>query len=299
MSQFIGCGTALVTPFRKDLSLDEEALRRLVRRQLEAGIHFLVPCGTTGESPTLERREHLRVVEITLEEAKGRCPVLAGCGGYNTAEVIALARELEAMGADGLLSVTPYYNKPTQQGLYEHFRAVAEAVELPIVLYNVPGRTAVNMTAETQLRLAEECPTIVATKEASGNLEQVMEILRSAPPHFAVLAGDDSLALPIIACGGVGVVSVIANYAPKLFGECIRAALQGRWERARELHYRLFPLMRLNFIESNPIPVKAVLALMGLIEEAYRLPLTPLQPQHRALLEHAVREAGLLEHVSA
>ncbi|GBD06788.1 4-hydroxy-tetrahydrodipicolinate synthase [bacterium HR21] len=299
MLQLRGTLTALATPFRQDGSIDWASLRRLVEFQIAAGVEGLVPAGSTGESATLDFQEKCELIARVVEWAAGRVPVIAGTGTNDTRTTVALTREAQRLGADAALVVCPYYNKPTQQGLYEHFRAVAEAVELPIVLYNVPGRTAVNMTAETQLRLAEECPTIVATKEASGNLEQVMEILRSAPPHFAVLAGDDSLALPIIACGGAGVVSVIANYAPKLFGECIRAALEGRWERARELHYRLFPLMRLNFIESNPIPVKAVLAMMGLIEEVYRLPLTPLQPQHRALLEHAVREAGLLEHVSA
>lgn len=299
MVQLRGTLTALVTPFRRDGSLDWDSLRRLVEFQIAAGVDGLVPAGSTGESATLDTREKLELIARVVEWSAGRLRVVAGTGTNDTRTTVMLTREAQRLGADAALIVCPYYNKPTQQGLYEHFRAVAEAVELPIVLYNVPGRTAVNMTAETQLRLAEEFPTIVATKEASGNLEQVMEILRSAPPRFAVLAGDDALALPIIACGGVGVVSVIANYAPKLFRECIQAALAGHWDRARELHYRLFPLMRLNFIESNPIPVKAVLAMMGLIEEAYRLPLTPLQPQHRAVLEKALREAGILADVPA
>ncbi|MDW7997663.1 MAG: 4-hydroxy-tetrahydrodipicolinate synthase, partial [Bacteroidota bacterium] len=208
---------------------------------------------------------------------------------------IALTREAQRLGADAALVVCPYYNKPTQQGLYAHFQAIAEAVELPLVLYNVPSRTAVNMTAETQLRLAEDFPFIIATKEASGNLEQVMELIAAAPEHFSVLAGDDALALPIIACGGVGVVSVISNYAPQQFGDCIRAALNGEWERARRLHYALFPLMQLNFVESNPIPVKAALAMLGMVEEAYRLPLTPLQSRHREMLERALRGIGLLQ----
>ncbi len=299
MVRLRGTLTALVTPFRHDGAIDWESLQRLVEFQIAAGVEGLVVIGSTGEGATLETSEKIELIARVIEWVGGRVPVIAGTGTNNTRTTVALTREAQRLGADAALVVCPYYNKPTQHGLYEHFRAVAEAVQVPIVLYNVPGRTAVNMTAETQLRLAEEFPTIVATKEASGNMEQVMEILRSAPPQFAVLAGDDALALPIIACGGVGVVSVISNYAPKLFGECIRAALAGQWERARELHYRLFPLMRLNFIESNPIPVKAVLAMMGLIQEAYRLPLTPLQPQHRALLERAVREAGILEDVPA
>ncbi len=294
-----GTLTALVTPFRLDGSIDWEAFRRLVDFQLQAGVEGLVPIGSTGESATLEMSEKLEIAARLVEWVEGRVPVIVGTGTNETRSTIALTKHVRQLGADAALVVCPYYNKPTQQGLYEHFRALAEAVDIPLVLYNVPGRTAVNMTAETQLRLAEECPNIVATKEASGNMEQVMEIIRSAPAHFRVLAGDDTLALPIIACGGHGVVSVIANYAPHLFGECIRAALAGEWERARQLHYRLFPLMRLNFIESNPIPVKAVLAMLGLVEEVYRLPLTPLQLRHRELLERALREAGLLQDVTA
>ncbi|MCS7176463.1 MAG: 4-hydroxy-tetrahydrodipicolinate synthase [Candidatus Kapabacteria bacterium] len=293
--QLRGTLTALVTPFQRDGSVDWAALRRLVEFQLQAGVEGLVPVGSTGESATLSFEEKVEIIARVVEWVGGRVPVVAGTGTNDTRTTIELTRQAHRVGADAALIVCPYYNKPTQQGLYEHFRAVAEAVPIPIVLYNVPGRTAVNMTAETQLRLAEEFPTVVATKEASANLEQVMEILRNAPPHFAVLAGDDMLALPMIVCGGVGVVSVIANYAPQQFGECIRSALAGEWERARTLHYALFPLMRLNFIESNPIPVKAALAMMGLIEEVYRLPLTPLQPRHRELLERALREAGILQ----
>ncbi|MEN3026563.1 MAG: 4-hydroxy-tetrahydrodipicolinate synthase [Chlorobiota bacterium] len=293
--QLRGTLTALVTPFQRDGSVDWTALRRLVEFQLQAGVEGLVPVGSTGESATLSFEEKVEIIARVVEWVDGRVPVVAGTGTNDTRTTIELTRQAHRVGADAALIVCPYYNKPTQQGLYEHFRAVAEAVPIPIVLYNVPGRTAVNMTAETQLRLAEEFPTVVATKEASGNLEQVMEILRNALPHFAVLAGDDTLALPLIACGGVGVVSVIANYAPQQFGECVRSALAGGWERARTLHYALFPLMRLNFIESNPIPVKTALAMMGLIEEVYRLPLTPLQPHHRELLERALREAGILQ----
>ncbi len=298
MVRLRGTLTALVTPFRQDGAIDWEAFRRLVEFQVQQGVEGLVPLGSTGEGATIELAEKLEIIARVVEWVNGRVPVVVGTGTNDTRSTIALTRHAKQLGADAALVVCPYYNKPTQQGLYEHFRAIAEAVDLPIVLYNVPGRTAVNMTAETQLRLAEEFPTIVATKEASGNMEQVMEILHAAPEHFAVLAGDDALALPIVACGGHGVVSVISNYAPRLFGECIRAALVGDWEQARRIHYRLFPLMRLNFIESNPIPVKAILAMMGFIEEVYRLPLTPLQPKHREVLERALREAGLIQGVA-
>jgi len=284
MSQFIGCGTALVTPFRKDLSLDEEALRRLVRRQLEADIHFLVPCGTTGESPTLTRAEHLRVVEITLEEAKGRCPVLAGCGGYNTAEVIELARELEAMGADGLLSVTPYYNKPTQEGLYQHYRAIASATRLPIVVYSVAGRTGVNVEPATLRRLAE-IGNIVGVKEASGNIAQMAQICATVPERFDVLSGDDSITLALAALGGGGVISVASNEIPGPMRALAQACLDGDFAGARRLQKQWLALMEVNFIESNPIPVKAALARMGLIEPVWRLPLVPPSPASMARIE--------------
>ncbi|MEJ5368831.1 MAG: 4-hydroxy-tetrahydrodipicolinate synthase [Bryobacteraceae bacterium] len=293
MSQFIGCGTALVTPFRKDLSLDEEALRRLVRRQLEAGIHFLVPCGTTGESPTLERREHLRVVEITLEEAKGRCPVLAGCGGYNTAEVIALARELEAMGADGLLSVTPYYNKPTQEGLYQHYRAIAAATRLPIVVYSVAGRTGVNVEPATLRRLAE-IDNIVGVKEASGNIAQMAQICATVPEDFDVLSGDDSITLALAALGGRGVISVASNEIPAPMRALAQACLDGNFAEARRLQKQWLALMEVNFVESNPIPVKAALARMGLIEPVWRLPLVPPSEASMGKIEHVLKQTGLI-----
>jgi 4-hydroxy-tetrahydrodipicolinate synthase len=295
--QLEGTFTALVTPFTADGTIDWAALVRLVEFQIAEGVEGLVPVGSTGESATLEFDERVEVIARVVEYANGRVPVIAGTGTNDTRTTIALTRKAKEVGADAALLVCPYYNKPTQQGLYEHFRAVAEAVDLPLVLYNVPGRTAVNMAAETQLRLAEEFPTIIGTKEASANLEQVMEILRHAPAHFRLLAGDDALALPIIACGGSGVVSVLSNYAPRQFGECIRAALRGDWERARRLHYELFELMRLNFIEPNPIPVKAALALLGMIQEHYRLPLTPMQPAHRQRLEAELRRVGLLQPV--
>jgi 4-hydroxy-tetrahydrodipicolinate synthase len=293
MSQFIGCGTALVTPFRKDLSLDEEALRRLVRRQLEADIHFLVPCGTTGESPTLTRAEHLRVVEITLEEAKGRCPVLAGCGGYNTAEVIELARELEAMGADGLLSVTPYYNKPTQEGLYQHYRAIASATRLPIVVYSVAGRTGVNVEPATLRRLAE-IGNIVGVKEASGNIAQMAQICATVPERFDVLSGDDSITLALAALGGRGVISVASNEIPGPMRALAQACLDGDFAGARRLQKQWLALMEVNFIESNPIPVKAALARMGLIEPVWRLPLVPPSPASMARIEQVLSQCGLI-----
>jgi 4-hydroxy-tetrahydrodipicolinate synthase len=251
MSQFVGCGTALVTPFRKDLSVDEEALRRLVRRQVDAGMHFLVPCGTTGESPTLTRREHLRVVEITLEEAGGRCPVLAGCGGYNTAEVIELARELEALGADGLLSVTPYYNKPTQEGLYQHYKSIASATRLPVIVYSVPGRTGVNVEPATVRRLAE-IDNIVGIKEASGNIAQMAQICATVPEGFDVLSGDDSITVALAALGGRGVISVASNEIPGPMRALAQACLDGDFAAARRLQKQWLALMEVNFIESNP-----------------------------------------------
>ncbi len=290
---FTGCGTALVTPFRQDRSLDEATLRSLVRRQLDAGVNFLVPCGTTGESPTLTRAEHLRVVEITLDEAKGNAPVLAGAGGYNTAEVIELARELKAMGADGILSVTPYYNKPTQEGLYQHFRAIASAVRLPIVVYSVQGRTGVNVEPATLKRLSE-IDTIVGVKEASGNISQMAQVIQQVPASFTVLSGDDAITIPLIALGGKGIVSVASNEIPAEMTQLANAALQGDYCRARELQRRYLPLMEMNFIESNPIPVKAAMAMMGLLEPVWRLPLVPPSEANRAKIEKVLEPLGLL-----
>ena len=293
MMRFRGCGTALVTPFRRDLSLDEDGLRRLVRRQLEAGIHFLVPCGTTGESPTLTRREHLRVVEVTLEQAKGKCPVVAGCGGYNTAEVIELARELESMGADGLLSVTPYYNKPTQEGLYQHYKAIAASTRLPVVIYSVAGRTGVNVEPATVRRLAE-IDNIVGIKEASGNIAQMAQICATVPDDFDVLSGDDSITLALAALGGRGVISVASNEIPGPMRELAQACLDGDFATARGLQKRWLPLMEVNFVESNPIPVKAALARMGLCEPVWRLPLTPPSPASMARIEQVLAQTGLI-----
>jgi 4-hydroxy-tetrahydrodipicolinate synthase len=273
-TQFTGVGTALVTPFTRDGSLDELAVKRLARRQIEAGVHFLSPCGTTGEAPTLSHRDKLRVVELVLEEAHGKVPVLAGAGGYDTREVIELARDLERVGADGLLSVAPYYSKPTQEGLYQHFKAIAESTPLPIMLYNVPGRTGVNMAVETTLRLSE-IRNIVAIKEASANVVQMSEIIASAREDFMLLSGDDPLTVAVMAIGGRGVVSVASNEAPSEMAQIVELCEKGDYAAARKLHHWLLPLIQVNFVETNPIPCKAAMAAMGLIEEAYRLPMVP------------------------
>jgi len=290
---FQGCGTALITPFRPDLSLDEEGLRRLVRRQIEGGIHFLVPCGTTGENPTLSREEHLRVVEITLEEAQKRTPVLAGCGGNDTRRVAELARDLEALGADGLLVVTPYYNKPTPEGLYQHYREVARATRLPIVVYNVPGRTAVNVEPSTLARLAE-IETVVGVKEASGNISQIAAIFQAVPPSFAVLSGDDAITLPLIALGGVGIISVVSNEVPFAMARLTSLCLEGDFPAAREMQRRLHALMEINFIESNPGPVKAAMGLMGLIDPVFRLPAVYPKPESVKKIEQVLLGLGLI-----
>jgi len=292
---FTGCGTALVTPFRQDLSLDESTLRGLVRRQIEAGINFLVPCGTTGESPTLTRAEHLRVVEITLEEAKGKVPVLAGAGGYNTREVIELAHEIEALGADGILSVTPYYNKPTQEGLYQHYRAIASAVRLPIVVYSVQGRTGVNVEPATLARLAQ-IENIVAVKEASGNIGQMATIFNEVPLDFIVLSGDDAVTIPLAALGGSGIISVASNEIPAEMTAIAQACLRNDFVTARAIQAKFLPLMNINFVESNPIPVKAAMALMGLLEPVWRLPMVPPSQANLAKIESVLSGVGLLVH---
>lgn len=290
---FTGTGTALVTPFRRDGSLDEPTLRALIKRQIEAGIDFLVPCGTTGESPTLTHEEHLRVVEIAVELAKGRVPVLAGAGGYNTAEVIALARELAALGADGILSVTPYYNKPTQEGLYQHYKAIAEAVALPIVVYSVQGRTGVNVEPATVRRLSE-IENIAGIKEASGNVSQMAAILNAVPDEFLVLSGDDALTLPVIALGGRGVISVASNEIPVDMARMTHLALSGDFAAARQVHRRVHPLMEVNFVESNPIPVKAAMARMGLLEAVWRLPLVAPKAENEARIRAVLESLNLL-----
>ena len=293
---FTGCGTALVTPFRPDLSLDEATLHKLVRRQIEAGINFLVPCGTTGESPTLTRAEHLRVVEITLEEAKGKVPVLAGAGGYNTSEVIELARELEHMGVDGILSVTPYYNKPTQEGLYQHYHAIASAVGLAIIVYSVQGRTGVNVEPATLARLAQ-IENIVGVKEASGNIGQMANVIHETPSSFSVLSGDDALTIPLMALGGRGVISVVSNQIPGEMTHLAQACLKSDFEAARHLQAQYLALMNVNFIEANPIPVKAAMGLMRLLEPVYRLPMCPPSAASLTRIEKVLESAGLLGRV--
>ena len=294
MSIFTGCGTALVTPFRQDLSLDESALRKLIRRQIDAGIDYLVPCGTTGESPTLSRAEHVRVVAITVEEARGQLPVLAGAGGYNTAEVIALGNELEKLGVDGLLSVNPYYNRPTQEGLYQHFKAIAAGVPLPIVLYNIPGRSSVNIETPTLRRLAD-IDNIVAVKEASGNISQMAAVCHAMPDDFDVLCGDDAITIALIALGGRGIVSVTSNEIPAEMTKIAHFAMGGDFAGARAMQRTWMPLMEVNFIESNPIPLKAAMAMMGLLEPVWRLPMTSPSAQTRLKVEAVLRSTGLLE----
>ena len=293
-TNFTGVGTAIVTPFTKTCALDEPALRRLVRRQVDAGIHFLCPCGTTGENPTLTNEERRHIVEILLDEAGSRVPVLAGAGGYNTHEVIHLAVMMEEAGAAGLLSVTPYYNKPTQQGLYEHYKAVAESTQLPIVVYNVPGRTGVNVEVATLARPAE-IPNIVGVKEASGNVTQMCEICRAVPPDFIVLSGDDALTLPLMAVGGRGIISVASNEIPAEMVRMVEAAERGDFAAARAIHNRILPLMQINFVESNPVPVKAAMAVMGLIEEVYRLPMCPPRPESKEKIVKVLKDLDLLK----
>jgi 4-hydroxy-tetrahydrodipicolinate synthase len=295
---FTGCGTALVTPFRRDGSLDEAAVSRLARRQVDAGIHFLVPCGTTGEVPTLTDAEQVRVVELVVAEAHGRVPVLAGAGGYNTEEVIHAAKRMRAAGADGILSVTPYYNKPTPEGLFQHYRAISAAVELPIVVYNVPGRTGVNVDPATLVRLSA-INNVVAVKEASGNVTQMCEICAAVPDDFIVLSGDDALTLPVMAIGGRGIISVASNEIPAEMSRLVELAEAGDFAGARALHQRILPLMQVNFVESNPIPVKSAMASMGLLEEVYRLPMVPPTPASKKRIEGVLQSLGLAKGVPA
>jgi len=294
---FTGCGTAMVTPFRRDLSVDEGVLRRLIRRQISAGVDFLVPCGTTGESPTLTRAEHMRMVQITVEEAHGRLPVLAGAGGNNTAEVIELASELEKLEVDGILSVTPYYNKPSQEGLYQHFRALADGVSLPIVMYSVQSRTGVNLEPATVARLAE-VHNIVGIKEASGSIAQMAAILNIVPDGFAVLSGDDGFTLPLAALGGRGIISVASNEIPAEMTRLTRLCLEDNFPAARQLSRRYLPLMEANFFESNPVPVKAAMALMGLLEPVWRLPLAPPRAETLARIRAVLESLELIKRPS-
>ncbi len=293
-----GCGTALVTPFRPDLSIDEPRLRDLVEWQIASGIGFLVPCGTTGETPALSRSEWLRVIDITIEVAAGRVPIVAGATSNSTADAVDKAQEVaRRKGVDAILTASPYYNKPTQEGQYQHFKAIAEAVEKPLVLYNVPGRTAVNIEPATLGRLAK-IPNIIAVKEASGNISQIAEVFHHVPESFLVFSGDDAITLPVISLGGVGIISVASNAIPKEMSDLTNAALDNDWERARAIHRRFLPLMQAHFIESSPMPVKAVLAMMGRIEEIYRLPMVPMKPETRARLQQIATEVGVLQSMA-
>lgn len=294
---FTGCGTALVTPFTRSGALDEAAVRRLGRRQIDNGVHFLVPCGTTGENPTLTLAERVRSVEILVDEAAGAVPVLAGAGGYNTKEVIHLAEEMRKAGAHGLLSVTPYYNRPTPNGLYEHYHAIADSTPLPIVVYNVPGRTGVNIDVPTLVRLAG-ISNIVGVKEASGNMTQICEVCRAVPDDFLVLSGDDALTLPMMAVGGRGIISVASNEIPRDMSQLVEAAERGDFAAARTIHARMLPLLQINFVESSPGPVKAAMAEMGLLEEIYRLPVVSPRPESRARIAKVLSELGLIRNAT-
>jgi 4-hydroxy-tetrahydrodipicolinate synthase len=297
--QLRGCGTALVTPFSQDGAVDENALRNLVAWQVESGIDFLIPCGTTGETPTLTHDEWLRVIDVTIEVVAGRVPIVAGATSNSTHEAVAKAKEVAARpGVNAILTASPYYNKPTQEGQYRHFRAIAEAVDKPVIVYNVPGRTSANLEPATLARLTE-VPNIAGVKEASGNMTQIAEVLNSVPESFLVLSGDDAVTLPVIALGGVGVISVASNEIPHEMAEMTRAALNNDWTAARTLHRKYFPLMQANFIESSPLPVKAVLAMMGKIEEVYRLPLLPMRRDTRSKLQKIATDAGLITRPAA
>lgn len=294
-----GCGTALVTPFRRDGGLDERALGSLVEWQIDSGIDFLVPCGTTGETPALNREEWLRVIEITIEATKGRAPIVAGATSNSTREAVEKAKTVAAIpGVDAILTASPYYNKPTQEGQFQHFRAIAGAVDKPLILYNVPGRTGANIEPAMLARLAQ-MKNIAGVKEASGNISQIAEVCNAVPDDFSVFSGDDAITLPVIALGGVGIISVASNEIPREMSELTRAALANDWATARKIHRKYLALMQANFIESNPMPVKAVLAMMGKIEEVYRLPMVPMKKETRAKLEAIAAEAGLLRQVSA
>lgn len=294
-----GCATALVTPFKADGAIDEACLRELVNRQIEGGVTLLVPCGTTGESATMSEEEDARVIATTIDVARNRAKVIAGAGSNATASAIEYSQRTRDLGADAVLQVAPWYNKPTQEGLYAHFSAIAKAVpDMPIMLYNVPGRTSSNIAASTTLRLARDFENIVAIKEASGNLSQIMEILRDRPANFSVLSGDDAVTLPLIALGAEGIVSVASNEIPDLMSRMTKLALEGRWGEARELHYRVLPLMEVNFIESSPGPVKAAMAMMNLLEENFRLPMVPITEKSRARIREVISELGLIKETA-
>jgi len=294
-----GCGTALVTPFTQDGAIDETALRNLVAWQVESGIDFLIPCGTTGETPTLTHDEWLFVIDVTSEVVAGRIPVVAGATSNSTQDAVAKAKEVAVRpGVNAILTASPYYNKPTQEGQYRHFRAIAESVDKPLILYNVPGRTGANLEPSTLARLAE-VPNIAGVKEASGNMTQIAEVLNAVPEHFLVFSGDDAITLPVIALGGVGIISVASNEIPKEMADMTRAALNNDWTTARAIHRKYLPLMQANFVESNPLPVKATLAMMGRIEEVYRLPLLPMRRDTRSKLQKIATDAGLVARAAA
>ena len=291
---FKGTGTALVTPFTTNGEVDESALKKLVEYQIKSGVETILPTGTTGESVTLTDEEQWRVVSIVVRQAKGRVKVIAGAGSNSTSKAIEQSKHVLDAGADGILSVAPYYNKPTQEGFYRHYAAIASEINAPIVMYNVPGRTSSNIEAATTLRLAEDFPNIAGIKEASGNFQQIMEILKHRPSGFGVWSGDDAITLPLMALGADGIVSVVSNEVPKLFSDMIRLCLKGNFSRALKIHYKLLDLMNFNFVESSPIPVKAVLAQMGLIKEQYRLPLVPLSDKHRPKMKKILKELKLI-----
>lgn len=292
---FKGTATALVTPFKKDGAVDEHALRELVEFQIKGKVEALVPVGSTGEGATLSETEQAFVIETVVDQANGRVPIIGGASSNSTAKAMALAKQVKERGADAVLTVAPFYNKPTQDGIFQHVSAIADAVDIPIVIYNVPGRTASNIDAKTALKLAEEIPHIAGVKEASANFGQIMEIIQHRPAGFGVWSGDDNLTLPLVALGADGIVSVVANEVPKMFSDMVRAALRGKWEKARELHYKLLHLMNVNFVESNPIPVKAALNMMGMIENQLRLPLVPLSETNRPKVEEVLQELGLIK----
>jgi 4-hydroxy-tetrahydrodipicolinate synthase len=291
---FQGSIVALVTPFRNG-KIDEPKVKELVELHIKHGTDAIIPCGTTGESPTLSHDEHRRMVEMTVAAAAGRIPIIAGTGSNSTAEAIDLTKHAERAGANGALVVNPYYNKPTQEGLYLHFRAVAEASSLPIILYNIQGRTAVNVETDTLARIVRDCPTIVGVKEASGSLDQMSQVILACGPDFSVLSGDDNITLPLLAIGGRGVISVIANIVPRETSDMVHAALDGDWKRARELHYKLFPLARAAFLETNPIPIKEAMAMAGMLEPEFRLPMCRMGDANREKLRGILRNYGLVK----
>jgi 4-hydroxy-tetrahydrodipicolinate synthase len=293
-AKFQGTGTAIVTPFKKDGSIDEAALRRFVDFQIKSGVEAIVPLGTTGEYPTMSQKEQQRVIEIVIEQTNKRVKVFAGAGSNNTVEVIEKTKFAKNAGADAALVVGPYYNKPTQNGYFQHFSAVADAVDIPLIVYNVPGRTSGNIEAATMLQMAEEIPNVKMVKEASGNMAQIMEIARNMPKNFSLLSGDDSLAYSIIGLGGDGCISVVSNEVPKEYSNLLRLCLKGNWTEALQLQYRLLPLMNVNFIESSPAPAKAALAMMGMMEETLRLPLVPITETSRVKLKNALTELKLV-----